>query len=112
MGDCGPVWHEIDDELQLEIGYHFRRRYWGQGFATEAAHAVMGWCFENLAVDHLISLIRPANQPSCRVAERNGLVVAGSTVWRGFEHLIYRMDAKTFTENISRILGRESYDQA
>ena len=92
LGDCGPSWHEIDDELQLEIGYHFRRRYWGQGFATEAARSVMEWVFTNLPVEHVISLIRPENGPSRRVAERNGLAVADSTMFRGMEHLVYRME--------------------
>ena len=92
LGDCGPTWHEVNDELQLEIGYHFRRRYWGEGYATEAARAVIGWCFENVAVDHVISLIRAENMPSRRVAERNGLVATGSTIFRGMEHLVYRME--------------------
>lgn len=94
LGDCGPAWHEIDDELQLEVGYHFRRRYWGHGYATEAARTVMHWCFDHIAVDHLISLIRPENEASRRVAERNGLVNSGKTTWRGSEHLIYLMERK------------------
>jgi RimJ/RimL family protein N-acetyltransferase len=92
LGDCGPCWHEINDELQLEVGYHFRPRFWGRGYATEAARAVIGWCFRNVAVGHVISLIRPENVPSRHVAERNGLDVSGSVHWRGFEHLIYRME--------------------
>src|SRR6516165_8387961 len=57
LGDCGPTWHEINNELQLEVGYHFRRCYWGKGYAGEAARAVIEWSFENVAVDHVISLI-------------------------------------------------------
>jgi [ribosomal protein S5]-alanine N-acetyltransferase len=92
LGGCGPCWHEINDELELEVGYHFRRRYWGRGYATEAALAVLDWCFVNVNVDHVISLIRPENDPSRKVAERNGLVPQGKTVWRGYEHLIYKME--------------------
>jgi ribosomal-protein-alanine N-acetyltransferase len=98
LGDCGPTWHEINDELQLEVGYHFRRRYWGNGYATEAARAVIGWCFENIAVDHVISLIREQNVTSRRVAERNRLVVAGSGMFHGMEHLVYRMERGRWEE--------------
>jgi RimJ/RimL family protein N-acetyltransferase len=100
LGNCGPVWHEINNELQLEIGYHFRRRYWGKGYATEAARAVMEWCFENIPVDYLISLIREQNMPSRRVAERNGLVVTGVGLFHDMEHLIYRMDRARWEERI------------
>jgi len=92
LGDCGPTWHEVQDELQLEVGYHFRRRYWGHGFATEAARAVMQWSFDNVPVSHLISLIRPENLPSRRVAERNSMLPHASVTWRGFEHLVYRIE--------------------
>jgi RimJ/RimL family protein N-acetyltransferase len=106
LGDCGPVWHEIQDELQLEVGYHFRRRHWGRGYATEAARAVIDWCFSNVAVEHVISLIRPENLPSRRVAERNGLTASQSVEWRGFEQMIFRMD-KSRWEPL-----RGKYDQA
>ncbi len=92
LGDCGPTWHEIQDELQLEVGYHFRRKFWGHGYASEAARAVVRWCFENVQVEHLISLIRPENLPSRRVAERNGMLPRASVRWHGFEHLVYRID--------------------
>jgi RimJ/RimL family protein N-acetyltransferase len=106
LGDCGPSWHEVNDELQLEVGYHFRRRYWGHGYATEAAQAVMHWCFDNLAVDRVISLIRPENEASRKVAERNGLVEFGKTTWRGYEHLIYTMQRKRW-HSVGRNLGTQ-----
>lgn len=106
FGGCGPCWHEINDELQLEVGYHFRRRYWGHGYATEAAQAVIDWCFANVAVDHIISLIRPENEPSRKVAERNGLVAKEKTVWRGYEHLIYKMEKANWES------ARRDHDQA
>lgn len=112
LGDCGPVWQEVNGERHVEIGYHFRRCHWSHGYATEAAIAATGWAFENLGVDHVISLIRPQNHPSRRVAERNGFVLTGRAVWRGFEHCIYRMEAKDFRNRDLSNSGEESYDQA
>jgi RimJ/RimL family protein N-acetyltransferase len=94
FGDCGLTWHEVGDELLLEVGYHFRRRYWGNGFATEAARASIQWCFDNTAADEVISIIDPQNIASRNVAERNGLEILGKTTRRGCEHLVYMMERK------------------
>ena len=53
IGDCGPVWQEVDGKRQLEIGYHIRRDHWGRGYATEAAHAAMVYAFEKFPVGRL-----------------------------------------------------------
>ncbi len=56
----------------LEIGWCLSRQYWGKGYATEAAHAALTYCFDKLGADQVISLIRPGNTRSIRVAERIG----------------------------------------
>jgi ribosomal-protein-alanine N-acetyltransferase len=68
-----------------------RREMWGNGFATEAARACRDYGFQQLNAAYLISLIRPENLPSRRVAERNGM-----TVWKqidrvGLLHDVYRV---------------------
>lgn len=89
IGDCGVILQEVDGELLYEIGYHLRRDCWGQGLATEAALACRDWAFANLQVDRLISLIRPENWPSRRVAERNGMTMWKEISWRGLQHCMY-----------------------
>jgi RimJ/RimL family protein N-acetyltransferase len=42
-----------------------------------------------LPVDRLISLIRTENEPSRRVAERNGMTIWKEIAWRGFPHYVY-----------------------
>ena len=46
---------------------------WGHGYATEAARACRDWAFENLSSDRVVSFIAVQNEPSIRVAERNGM---------------------------------------
>jgi ribosomal-protein-alanine N-acetyltransferase len=90
IGDCGLTVQEIDGVDEIEIGYHVRRDLWGQGLATEAARACRDYGFANLAVDRLISIIRPENVASCRVAEKNGMSVWKKDVMRvGFLHVVY-----------------------
>jgi [ribosomal protein S5]-alanine N-acetyltransferase len=91
IGDCGLVWWEIDGVDELELGYHFNRNYWGQGFATEAARACLEYAFNQLGRERVISLIRPENLPSRRVAERNGLQIEKEVFWRGYQHYVYAL---------------------
>jgi [ribosomal protein S5]-alanine N-acetyltransferase len=89
IGDCGIARQEVEDEYLYEIGYHLRRDFWGQGLATEAARACRDWGFEHLKANRLISLIRPENLPSRRVAERNGMTIWKEIDWRGLQHYVY-----------------------
>lgn len=95
VGDCGLVWQEVDGIEEPEIGYHLLRACWNRGLATEAARAVMDSAFSTLACDHVISLIRPENLPSRRVAEKNGLTLDRIVFWRGFDHCVYRRAKET-----------------
>jgi [ribosomal protein S5]-alanine N-acetyltransferase len=92
IGDCGIIRQQVDGESLYEIGYHLRRDLWRQGLATEAAIACREWGFAHLPVDRLISLIRPENLPSCRVAERNGMTIWKEVQWRGLCHYVYSVE--------------------
>lgn len=89
IGDCGLAIQEVDGEEELEVGYHFKRSSWGHGFATEAARATMEYAFNQLGRHRIISMIRPENLPSRRVAERNGLQIEKQVFWRGYHHYVY-----------------------
>ncbi len=88
-GDCGLTIQEVDGANEVEIGYHVRRDLWGQGLATEAARACRNYGFARLSADRLISLIRPENLASRRVAEKNGMLVWKEVLRVGFPHLVY-----------------------
>ncbi len=88
IGDCGCVLQEVDGTQAVEIGYHVRRDLWGQGFATEAAAACTEYAFARLGVARVISMIRPENVPSRRVAEKNGFRCERQLMWHGYEHCV------------------------
>src|SRR5260370_9437287 len=92
IGDCGIILQQVEGERLYEIGYHLRRDFWGQGLATEAAIACRDWAFGHLKTDRLISLIRPENLPSRRVAERVGMTIWKEVNWRGFPHCVYSIE--------------------
>jgi RimJ/RimL family protein N-acetyltransferase len=83
---------EIDGVQELEVGYQFNRNYWGRGLATEAARACMEYARNQLGRHRIISMIRPENVPSCRVAERNGLKIEKQMEWKGYLHYVYSIE--------------------
>lgn len=72
-----------------ELGWMLGRPYWGRGYATEGARAALDYGFKELRQGHIISLIRPQNVASTRVAERLGERREGSTNVGGIEALVY-----------------------
>ena len=60
-----------------EIGWGILPRFWGQGFATEAARASITWAFDELGWDDVIHIIDPSNVASVGVAQRLGAVNRG-----------------------------------
>lgn len=92
IGCGGIVMQPTDQGIEPEIGYQMRYDQWGNGYATEMALGCMKYSFETMPVDHIISLIRPDNMPSRRVAEKNGLHIDREYLWNGQLHLVYRTD--------------------
>jgi RimJ/RimL family protein N-acetyltransferase len=74
-----------------EIAWTLCRESWGRGFATEAARAAMAYAFTTLDWPEVISLIRPANAASIRVAERIGEQLSGTAQVLSHEVLVYRL---------------------
>jgi len=73
----------------FELGWTLAREFWGRGYATEGARRALRYGFTELGREHVISLIRPDNLPSIKVAERLGERLEGSTELLGSEALVY-----------------------
>ena len=79
IGACGVG---LDENENPEIGYWIGARYWGQGFATEAAHAVIDYAFERFDFKALHSAARVTNPASRRVLEKCGFQWTGAGLGR------------------------------
>jgi RimJ/RimL family protein N-acetyltransferase len=66
------------NETEFEIGYWIAEPFWSEGFATEAAQAVIDNAFLNRSLDRIFGRCRVANTPSRRVLEKCGFQYAGS----------------------------------
>lgn len=61
----------------LELGYWIGEPYWGSGYATEAAHALVDLAFRATAIEKLYVSCRVINSASRRVIHKCGFQYAG-----------------------------------
>jgi ribosomal-protein-alanine N-acetyltransferase len=87
IGHCGYI--DVAGWPGFELAYLLGRDHWGQGYAREAAAAALRIAYEDLGRQRVISLIRPANAPSIRLAESLGAAREGSVELIGGEALLF-----------------------
>src|SRR5262245_29995267 len=103
VGQVGLAIQEVDRIRQPEVGWLLHRPYWGNGYATEAGAAARDAAFERWCYPYVISLIRPENVPSQRVATRIGLRPGRQVLFHGFLHVVYRLDRSDRSERSERL---------
>lgn len=103
LGMCGlsvEPWFTDD----LEIGWRLGRRYWGSGYATEAASAWLAYAFDNLRAPRVISIADAPNARSIAVMRRIGMCFDHAPRLRDeggeFEAVVYSMDAARYQEHV------------
>nr|WP_321243201.1 GNAT family N-acetyltransferase [uncultured Psychroserpens sp.] len=73
IGQAGLLIQTVQDEERLEIGYSILPKYWGKGYAQEAAIKCRDFCFKNELRDTIISMMHVDNIASEIVAFKNGM---------------------------------------
>lgn len=96
--------YELPVKPCVEIGWRLARKYWGNGYATEAGNAALEFAFNNLNVNEIYSFTSVANKKSQAVMERLQLVnthanfdhpsIPGDSQYR--EHVLYKIDKKSW----------------
>jgi len=75
-----------------KLAWALARRYWGRGYAFEAATAALHIAFDTLGWSRAISLIAPPNLRSIRLAERLGEHFERNLVVRSYEVSLYAVE--------------------
>ncbi len=58
----------------VDLGYRFKKAFWGKGYATEASKAILDYGFKTLNLDSIVAIAIPENKASIRVMEKVGMV--------------------------------------
>ena len=91
IGQCGLLVQEVNGQQEIEIGYHVLPKYWGMGFAPEAAQFFKQYAFGNNLAGSVISIIHTENTNSQRVAAKNGMARTVQTEFQQKPVFIYRV---------------------
>jgi len=91
----------LERRAQLEIGYWIGRPFWNQGYATQAAQAVIDHAFAALEAEWVEARCRAVNAASRRVIGKCGFAYSGtalsdSLVAGRVSSERYRMDRRTW----------------
>jgi RimJ/RimL family protein N-acetyltransferase len=89
VGQIGLLPQDINGRPEVEVAYMLARPFWGRGLATEGARACRDHALGTMAVPRVVSMIRPPNQRSLRVAANLGMKPIGHTLHKGLEHDLY-----------------------
>ncbi len=89
IGWCGLKFHE--EENVTDVGYRFHKRFWGNGYATEAAIAAIEYGFNVLNLDRIVAHARKENTASLRVLEKCGMRITGEEKECGGEIFVWEI---------------------
>ncbi|WP_274917412.1 GNAT family N-acetyltransferase [Streptomyces sp. WZ-12] len=80
----------------VEIGWRLGQQFWGQGYASEAAHAVLEFALQVRGLDRVISIARVGNDASENVMRKLGMVPERET-----KHPVYGHPLRVHTIDLT-----------
>jgi ribosomal-protein-alanine N-acetyltransferase len=103
IGNCGVRLAEAGAEVG-DLGYEIAPAYWGQGYATEAARAMVRFGFEKLRLHRISGQTVAENVASQRVMDKLGMCCEGrlrETQWykgRWWDTVVYGILAEEWRD--------------
>ena len=76
IGRCGLEPVTRPNGLEGSLAWMFKKRYWGQGLATEFGEAMLAYGFSQLRLPRIFATADPRNKASIRVMEKLGMRLA------------------------------------
>lgn len=71
IGMCGLL--KRDNLADVDVGYAFFPRFWGQGYAFEAVSATLDHAARAFGLRRVVAVVSPENRGSIRVLEKAGM---------------------------------------
>lgn len=74
IGTCLVFYNEEDDESHWDISYNLGKKYWGNGYITEAMKAVIRFAETALGMEECVTVYAKVNTSSANVLHKLGFV--------------------------------------
>ena len=89
IGWCGLKY--LSETNEVDLGYRFMKKFWGNGYATEAALACIEYGFNKLNLHQIVGRALPGNLASIKVLEKCGMKYLHEEVMHGYLHKTYQV---------------------
>ena len=81
------ITNEVNNHINYhDVGYRFIKKFWGLGYATESAMAVIKYGFDQMNLKEIIGIADVENQNSIHVLKKCGLKKLGKFDYNGRLH--------------------------
>jgi [ribosomal protein S5]-alanine N-acetyltransferase len=87
IGWCGLKY--VAERNEVDLGYRFIKKFWGEGYATEAALASLEYGFDKLRLRQIVGRALPGNLASINVLVKCGMQISGEEYIDGLLHKTY-----------------------
>lgn len=98
IGICGLV--QRDTLPHPDIGVAFLQAHWGQGYALEAARAVLNHAMGKLSLGSVLGITKESNKSSTSLLIKLGMRLQGQVQLGDESRDLYRVDAKDMPEGM------------
>jgi [ribosomal protein S5]-alanine N-acetyltransferase len=98
IGWCGLKYIKENDVIDL--GYRFKKQYWGKGYATEAAQTCISYGFAHLNLDKIIAKAHVENTGSLNVIGKCGMKFLKEDVEDGCPVKVYGLSRQSANFNL------------
>ncbi|MEV1019900.1 GNAT family N-acetyltransferase [Streptomyces sp. NPDC050264] len=95
-GAVGLYVPDAPAQIAGHIGIQWRlgRQFWGQGYASEAAHATLEFALQDRGIDRVVAITAPDDTSSAKVLDKLGMAATGSA--QDGRALLYAIDLTEF----------------
>ncbi|AQS65735.1 GNAT family N-acetyltransferase [Streptomyces pactum] len=85
---------------QVAVGWRLGRVFWGQGYASEAAHAALEFALQDRGLDRVVAVFRTGDSASANVVDKLGMEAEGVTQHpvHGYDLAVYGIDLTQYQE--------------
>ena len=105
LGWCGLKYH--NKERVVDIGFRFYRCYWGNGYATESAKAVIEYAFNTLKYLFLVAHAHIDNHASHSVIQKSNMHFVKDFDYNGLPAKLFQIDNPDYI--IKQITAEETW---
>lgn len=111
-GWCGLKFQpELSETGEVDLGYRFMRKFWGQQIATESAKACVEYGFGKMGLKRIVGRVMAGNEASAKVLEKCGLHYVKEAHFDEHPGMYYEIENPTWNEKPYTPIDCNYYDE-